>query len=137
MKQVVTKEELEKASEVVSGRTYSRKLTADESGALADDIADNEEKLDNLAEEIAGYKAVWKETTKTLKATRKSLISQRKTGHVEEMGNVYIILDPENKTAGEYTAKGLLIKERRMRPEEYQLTIDGPQVRVLPLQAEG
>lgn len=72
MKQVVTKEELEKASEVVSGKTYSRKLTADESGALADDIADNEEKLDNLAEEIAGYKAVWKETSKTLKATRKS-----------------------------------------------------------------
>ncbi len=124
MEPVIPTSLLSTAYEVKTGQLYSRPLTADEAGALAEDISENEMKLDDLAEEMKAMREDFKLRKKELVGRRKALITQKKTGQIEETGSTYIMLDRDNKMAGIYNESGIRISQRRMRPEEAQYVLE-------------
>lgn len=83
---------------------------------------DMEDVLEQFKEEAKAMKAELKSRRNRLNAVLKTI---RRKG-IEETATVYVIKNFENQTISTYSRLGTIINQRRMTPEERQLTIDTP-----------
>lgn len=126
----ITVQELALAAKQERG-DYTRELTKDERATIAETIAgvaqDEVDKAQAKKDAMADFNAELKE----LKERRLDLLKQKKTGFVEENGMLHYFF--RDRTAYIYNDKGVLVKERPMRAEEYQIAIPDAEPGVIPI----
>lgn len=119
MEEKINKSLLQQASRIQMDQ-YERPLTDEEKSMIAETMAGIMESEDQLAEEKKAQMAEYKERAKMLAASRAMYRKQKKTGRVEEAGNLYTFyVNEEGKNmAYMYNGDGKLVNSRRMYAEE-------------------
>lgn len=103
--------------------SYFLSFGEEEMAQTKDDLSDAAMALSNKESEFDEIKAKYKaEITPFKKAYKTALQNLRTQGEMVQ-GKLYLFADQESKTMNYYDQHGDLIKSRRLRPEERQMTI--------------
>ncbi|MNE02795.1 hypothetical protein D3C80_952770 [compost metagenome] len=103
--------------------TYTKKLTEEELADRKDTLTDLTISVSMLEDELKEHSKEIKDTIKPKKAKSKQLMKEIKAKSVVITGKLYKIIDEVNGQVGFYESTGELVNQRRLRPDERQLTI--------------
>lgn len=103
----------------------SRPLSNPEKVSISDDIGEISKVITEIDDEIKQYKKTRKEQYKLMHENLKKL----RSNEVCELKECFDFRDHANGMVNTYDKEGILVKSRRMNPEERQATIFGQELK--------
>lgn len=104
-------------------RSYTRKFDQAEINEKRADLANVSIQMQELAQELAEYRATIKGKIKPLAERYGKILEELKTGGEWIKGDCYKFVDEDEKMVGIYSPEGYKLEERPMTQEERQRTI--------------
>lgn len=114
---------LQDNADKVEQGSYFKVLNEEETLVLREELAEVSIKQRTLDQERKDMLAEWKERMEPVKRRKEVLIDNLRSGQEELEGNLYLIADHDAGDMLYYDGEGVLIKTRRLRPDERQVKI--------------
>ena len=102
---------------------YTRTLSQEEKAPPAETIAEVSQNVDDNEEAKKEATKMFADEIKELKARRKELLKQKRTGYADAHGEIFTFFKPEERMKYTYDSKGDLVMSGRMTADEFQLAI--------------
>ncbi len=111
---------LQNSASKVEETSYQKSLNQEELATRREEHIDNCIKLGNLDDELNKIKDKFKEEMKPMSLANRVLLTELKTKQTTIKGVIYHLMNEADSTMETYDADGMLIAERRLRPDEKQ-----------------
>lgn len=105
--------------------TYPKSLDVDEVTHLKDEFTHNAIKMAKHDEAKKEFNEQWKSEVKPLKLEMTSQMRRIRSKVDEVTEDVYLVSDQDLSVMGYYNAKGVLVYERPLMPDERQMSLVG------------
>lgn len=102
---------------------YTRTLSQEEKATLAETISQVSQEVEDKDEAKKEAIATFNAELKELKARRKELLKQKRTGYADAHGEIFTFFRPDERMKYTFDAKGDLVSSGRMTADEFQLAI--------------
>lgn len=102
---------------------YMRQFTPEQIVEMKDSLSETAIKINDFEIQKKEFLSEMKAETEPLTAQKKALLKNIKQKAEFVTENCFKFLDRDEKKVGFYNAEGMLVSERPMRADEYQLTI--------------
>lgn len=110
------------AAQITKGK-YHRTFTVDEKNQRRKQVCDIDLAILELDEAAAAFRTEMKMRKDPLVDEKKKLLAEIKSNGETVEGNLYKMIDRENREVGFYNEQGMLVEQRRMTKEDNQLSI--------------
>lgn len=117
-------EVLESNADSVTNGKYTRRMEQSEVDEARMRHADLAAELEDKQAQFKEQKSIMNAELKRRTAEMKNLLQQIRLKTVDEEGKIYTLKNYNEKMVYMYSAGGLLIDQRRMTPEERQMSIN-------------
>lgn len=114
---------LQDNADKVEQGSYFKVLDEEETLVLREELAEVSIKQRQLEQEKKDLIDEWKERHEPVKRRKLELIDNLRSGQEEMEGTLYLVADHDAGDMLYYDSEGVLIKSRRLRPDEKQIKI--------------
>jgi hypothetical protein len=116
-------EQLKAVAEKTEVFTYPRELSMGELEELKNELSQNCITIDAEDEKKKEMMENYKAAVNPLKQQNRKILQMVRTGSEEVTDSVFLLKDLELEKMGYYNKEGVLVFERRLRPDEMQYSI--------------